>query len=292
MEKIGIITTDASDLTKEIIERNKIGIVPVKLIWPEIESLPGENTFQKMRELEKKGIKSFGKTSQPSPKDFLDKYKLWLQSFEKIICISLTSKLSGTYNSAITAKSFLSPADQGRILVVDDLNASATEALIVLKAVDLINSGMEAENIVKKIEEMIPKVRLYLTVNDPKWLEYSGRISHIVAALVRKMSESGIRLLLTFKEGRIVPAGLKIKAKDAPMVIFKQFMEEAAEPLKEKKKIRVVITHGDDAESAERIKRMIEINLKNVEVVFINLIDNVIGAITGPDTLAFGWCEE
>jgi len=66
MEKIGIVTEEATDLPREIIEKYQIAIVPVKLFWPEIENLPGENTFQKMRELEKTGTKSFGKTSQPS----------------------------------------------------------------------------------------------------------------------------------------------------------------------------------------------------------------------------------
>jgi DegV family protein with EDD domain len=292
MQKIGIITDEGCDLTKELIERHQIAIVPVKLIWPEIENIPGDNAFQKMRELEKKGIRSFGKTSQPSPKDFLEKYLLQLQKFEKVVCITLTSKLSGTYNSAVQAKSFLTPQDQERVFIADTLNASAPQGLLILKAIDLINSGKEPEAIAKEIEESFSKVHLYLTIEATKWMEYSGRISHVVAVLLDKMFKSGIRPLLTFKNGKIIPLGLKTKSKDAPMLIFKQFTEEAAELLKEKKKIRVAITHGDDIESAERIKRMIEVNLKNVDVVFINLINNVVGSITGPDTLAFGWCEE
>jgi len=107
MEKIGIVTEEAVDFPQEIIEKYQIAIVPVKLFWPELEEMPGENTFQKMRELEKRGIKSFGKTSQPSIKDFLDKYNFQLERFEKIICITLTSKLSGSHNSAIQARKFL-----------------------------------------------------------------------------------------------------------------------------------------------------------------------------------------
>lgn len=57
MQKIGIITDEAADLPREIIEKHQIGIVPVKLNWPEIENLPGDNTFQKMRELEKRALK-------------------------------------------------------------------------------------------------------------------------------------------------------------------------------------------------------------------------------------------
>ena len=133
-KKIGIITDQAADLPKEIIEKHQIAVVPVKLFWPETESLPGDNIFQKMRELEKKGIESFGKTSQPSIKDFLDKYNLQLEKFEKVLCLTLTSKLSGTHNSAIQAKKFLEKNQQNKVLVVDSLSASGGQALLILKA--------------------------------------------------------------------------------------------------------------------------------------------------------------
>ena len=107
MAKIGLVIDEGADLTKEIIERYQIEVVPLKMEWPEIEDLPGENTFQKMREAEKRGIKSFGKTSQPSPKDFLDVLRRQFERFEELICITITSMHSGTYNSACQAKSFL-----------------------------------------------------------------------------------------------------------------------------------------------------------------------------------------
>jgi len=61
--KIGLVVDEGADLPREIIEKYQIAVVPVKMEWPDIENLPGENTFQKMREAEKRGIKSFGKTS-------------------------------------------------------------------------------------------------------------------------------------------------------------------------------------------------------------------------------------
>ena len=90
MEKIGLVVEETTDFPQEIIEKHKMAIVPAKLDWPELEGVPGENTFQKMRELEKKGNKSFGKTSQPSPKDFLDQYKFQLEKFDEVICAPIT----------------------------------------------------------------------------------------------------------------------------------------------------------------------------------------------------------
>jgi len=290
MEKIGIVTDEAADLPRDIVEKYQIAIVPVKLDWPEIENLSGENTFQKMRELEKRGIKSFDKTSQPSPKDFLDKYKYQFERFEKIICITITSKLSGTYNSAVQAKSFLPPENQEKVFIVDSLNASSGQALIVLKTIDLIEDRKEAEEIAKELEKLVPQIHLFVILKDPKWLEASGRISHLVANLLRRMAQVGIRPLLTFKNGRLVPAGIKAGAKDIPTALFKKF-ETGMKKLREDKQIRVIITHGDDLEGAQRLEEMIKKDFQNAEVAFINIINNVVGGPTGPNTLAIAWSE-
>ena len=291
MEKIGIVTEEAADLPREIIEKYQIAIVPVKLFWPEIENLPGANTFQKMRELEKTGTKSFGKTSQPSLKDFLDKYNYQLERFDKVICITLTSKLSGSNNSAVQAKKFLEEEKQEKVFVLDSLSASSGQALIVLKAVELIESGKEINEIVKELEEFIPQIHCYIMFKDPKWVEAAGRISHLVATLMREMGKRGIRPIMTFKEGVLKPTGLKAGAKDIPTALFKQLETETEKLRKGGKKIRVAITHGDDLEGAQRLKEMIEKEPKNVEVAFLNILDNILGALAGPDAITLSWCE-
>jgi len=291
MKKIGLVVDERADLPKEIIEKNQIATIPIKMDWPDIENLPGENTFQKMREAEKRGIKSFGKTSQPSPKDFLDSFKKQLEKFDKIFCLALTSKLSGTYNSAIQAKDLLEPEQKERIFVVDTLNITCGEALLVLKAIDLINEGEDVEEIIKELEKLIPRVRLYGMLEEIKWLEASGRISHTLANWVRRMQKIGFRPIIGIKKGVIKAIGIKAGAKDIPTALFHQFEAKTKQFRNRGKKIRVAITHGDNFEGAQRLKELIEKNLKNTEVVFINLIDNVLGVLVGPDTLILAWCE-
>jgi DegV family protein with EDD domain len=290
MDRIGIVTEETADLLPGIIEEHQIAIVPAILIWPEIEEMPGENTFQKIRELERRGIKSFGKTSQPTPSDFLTKYRYQIGRFDKVLCITLTSKLSGSYNSAMLARTLLTPEEQRKVLIVDSLNASCGQALVVLKAIDLIDSGEEIEDIVNKLQEFVPHVHLFAMFQDPKWLEASGRISHTVASLMRGMARIGIRPLLTFEKGVLVPSGLKTKAKDTSEVLFRRLEKGTEKARKAGKRIRMAITHGDDPGSALRLRQMAE-ELENIEVAFINIINNVIGVPTGPDTLAFAWCE-
>ena len=291
MNKIGLVVDEGADLPKEIIEKNQIATIPIKMDWPDIENLPGENTFQKMREAEKRGIKGFGKTSQPSPKDFLDSFKKQLEKFDKILCLALTSKLSGTYNSAIQAKDLLEPEQKERIFVVDTLNITCGEALLVLKAIDLINEGEDVEEIIKELEKLIPRVRLYGMLEEIKWLEASGRISHTLANWVRRMQKIGFRPIIGIKKGVIKAIGIKAGAKDIPTALFHQFEAKTKQFRNRGKKIRVAITHGDNFEGAQRLKELIEKNLKNTEVVFINLIDNVLGVLVGPDTLILAWCE-
>lgn len=291
MEKIGIVTDEAADLPQEIIEKYKIAIVPVKLAWPEIENLPGENTFQKMRELEKRGIKSFGKTSQPSPKDFIDKYREQLTKFENVICITLTSKHSGTFNSAIQAKNFLSEKEQKRIFIVDSLSASAGQALLVLKAIDLIEAKKEIRNIVKELEEFRHKIHFFAMFEDPKWLEASGRISHLVANFLRGLAKRGIRTMITFKHGKLMPGGIKIHAEDIALVLFKQFEKENQKIKNTAQKIRVVITHGDDLISAQKLKEMVEREYTNARIIFTNIVNNIVGSAIGPNALIIAWGE-
>jgi DegV family protein with EDD domain len=298
MKKIGLVVDEGADLPKELVDKHQMAIVPVKMDWPDLENLPGENTFQRMREAEKRGIKSFGKTSQPSPKDFLDSFKKQLEKFDKIICITLTSKLSGTYNSAVQARGILNQEDQKRAFIVDSLNASCGEALFALKAVDLIEKGKEAEEIVRELEKFSPQVHLYGMLEEIKWLEASGRISPTMAKWVRRMQKIGVRPIIGVKKGVLKAIGIKAGAKDISTALFHQFESKTKKLRDQGKKIRVTITHGDNLKGAQKLKETIEkdYNLPTphqgkVEVAFINLIDNVLGVLVGPDALVLAWSE-
>ncbi|PIR02430.1 MAG: hypothetical protein COV62_01535 [Candidatus Nealsonbacteria bacterium CG11_big_fil_rev_8_21_14_0_20_35_11] len=292
MNKIGLVIDEAADLPREIIEKHQIAVVPVKMDWPDLESLAGENTFQKMREAEKREIKSFAKTSQSSPKDFLDAFKKQLEGFEKVLCITLASKLSGTYNSANQARTILREEDQKRVFIVDSLNASCGEGLLDIKAIDLIEQRKDIEEIVKELEKFVPQIYLYGIVEDPKWLESLGRISHTLANWVRRMQKIGVRPIIGIKKGVIKAIGIKAGAKDISVALFHQLEAKTKKLRNQGKKIRVAITHGDDLEGARRLKEMIEKELKGVEVAFINLIDNVLAVLVGPDALILAWFED
>jgi len=285
---IGIVSDCTCDLPEEIIKKYDIGIVSVTAFWPEIENIPGENIFQKIRELEKRGDKSFAKTSQPSPQAFIEVFKRQLEKFEKIICLTITSKHSGTYNSGCQAKRFM--GEEGKnIFVIDSLNGTVSLGLIVLKAIELAESGKSLEEILKEITSFIPQVKLYALLEDPKRLEASGRISPTIANWMRRAQKIGIRPLIGLKDGKITAIGLKTGAKDIPMALFKELESKSNDVRKKGKKIKVAIAHGDNLERAQQLKELIEKNLEGAEVVFLNLVDDVLGTLLGQDAVGLAW---
>ena len=285
---IGIVSDSTCDLPEEIIKKYDIGIVSVNAFWPEIENIPGENMFQKIRELEKRGDKSFAKTSQPSPKAFVDVFNAQLEKFEKVICLTITSKHSGTYNSGCQAKRFMGEKGNS-VFVIDSLNETGSLGLIVLKAEELIEQGKSVEEIIREIEEYKHVVHLYAMLEDPKRLEYSGRLSPLLANWIRKAQKIGLRPLIGIKEGKISAIGIKAGAKDMPAALFDELENKTKEFRKEGKKIRVAITHGDNIERAQKLKEMIEKDLENTEISFVTLIDDVLGSLLGTDALTVAW---
>lgn len=292
MKNIGIIAEETASLPQEIIDKHQMAFVPYLVDWPEGDNLPGENIFQKMREADKQGIQSLPKTSQPSPWTFKKIFEQELLKSEDLLCITLSSKLSGGYNSALQARKMLSDSDQPRVHIIDCFNVSAGEGLFNLRAVDLIEQGKDIEEIVKEIKRFIHNVHLFGMVQDPKWLEAGGRMSHHLAVLVRQMAKIGMRPLLGVKEGVVTSVALKMQAKDLPTALFREFEKETKELREKGKKIRVAITHADNFQSAQELKELIKKNASDVEIAFISLIDPIIGVHVGPGTLICTWCEK
>ena len=291
MNKIGLVIGEGADLPQGIIEKYQIETISYRVDWPGVLELPGENIYQKMREAKKRGIKSFAKTSQPSPKVFLDAYKKQLEKFENVISITITSKLSGTYNSAIQAKNFLRPGDQEKVFVIDSLSVSGGQALLVFKAFDLIKENKAAKEIKEELERLQPNIYFRIIFEDLKWVEAAGRMSPTIANWGRKMQRIGIRPLIGFKDGVLKPVGIKTGAQDIVIPLFKEIKGKTKKLRSQNKKIRVIITHGDKIESAQRLRDMIEKELKGTEVLFINLVNDIIGTLAGPDALALAWVE-
>jgi DegV family protein with EDD domain len=286
-QKIGIVADEGGDLPGELIKKHNISIVPFKVDLGEMKNLPG-NIYQRIREAEKRGLKSFVKTSQPSPGDFLKAFKEKLKEFEEIICITVTSKHSGTFNSALQAREYLLEKD--KIHVVDSMSVSGGEGLIILKAVSLIKSSLKINEILEKLKESVLKTNLIFVLESPKWAVASGRIPRVLGALLERMQNLGFYPVLTLKKGKISLSSIRKGVKDLSSALLEEFKSKI---LKEKidSEIKIAITHADNEKEAKKLENLI-LKVKNCKIEFKNIIGNIVGGLSGPGAVVLAWQTE
>lgn len=122
----------------------------------------------------------FPQTSQPSPSSFLAIFQEAKEKGDEVICILLSSELSGTVQSAILAKNM---ADYSGIYIIDSLSASYPIKIMADYAYRLIQEGLPAKEIVKKVEALRPRVKLFAVLDTLEYLSKGGRLSKSAAAI-------------------------------------------------------------------------------------------------------------
>lgn len=277
---VGIVSDGGCELTDKILERYDITIVHMKSEWPLGAALKGRNIYEKLENARKAEITDWPKTSQPSPKNFCEEFSKQLKKFSEIVCIPISSKLSGTYNSAIQGREMLPRQDRDNVFIVDVLQASASQDLMVLRAVELAQAKFGAQEIVAKLGEYKRNVRLYGVPEDFRWLYAGGRLSAKQYQLIKKMKWLGIIPVLGLQDGVIVRKAISFGTRDIAEIIVKKIKKDYKESIKQKRKIRVVITHCANREVAEWLR----LKLKEIkaEVSFVNLTSPIIGLHVGP----------
>ena len=176
--KVQIITDSSADLPSYFIERYKIQVVPLAIQFgsdtylDQIE-ISNDLFYQKLRE-----NNELPKTSRPSPLAFKEAF---FKGAEKgpVLCITLSSGLSGTYESALLAKEMLNQ----EIEVIDSLNASIGTGLQVIKACQLAEEGLPLKEIQREIISYRNSMKTYFTLDTLENIIKGGRLSSWEGAL-------------------------------------------------------------------------------------------------------------
>ncbi len=284
MKNTTIIIGNSAAITQDLIKKFDLVVVNFKMDWPEGEQLSGD-LFTKMREAKKQNIRTTPKTSQPSIGIYKKAFKEALAKTQNVLCITISSGISGAYNSAMQAKKMFTEDDQKRIFIFDSLNADAAEGLFAIKAAEMSENEKNIEEIIKKLEELKPFTKLYGMLESPYWLEAGGRISHAISILLEQMQKIGMRPLLSMVDGLIKPANLKMKAADTANALFQQLETTIKQSIEQNKKISVGISHSDNSIEAENLKKYIIEKYPQIKIEFVTATGNVIGAHIGPGAL-------
>lgn len=278
---IKIITDSACDLTRDYIKNNNIGLLSLILnlngqaIKDDLgETLSYKDFYNKMRE------GATPTTSQINAHEFEEEFIKYIKNGDSIIYISLSSSLSGTFNSANIAKNnLMNEYPNANIYLVDSLSVSVGQGLLVAKACEMRDSGIGAEEIVNWLEENKRKVIHSILIDDLNHLKRCGRISGATAAIGGLLNIKPT--LFLDDEGKLIQ-GEKIKGKKKALrFLVNEVREKAVDTENE----ILYICHGDCLEEAETLRDMIleEVKFKNV---IINYVGNVVGAHAGPGVLA------
>jgi len=141
-------------------------------------------------------------TTQPTPQDFADVYQKLSQEAEGIISIHLSSKLSGTYNSALQGKELVE--NKCPIEVIDSQVLTMSLGLLVIAATTIARSGKSIQQVVEEVKQTIPSIHLLALLDTLKYLALGGRIGKVQALLGSILS---VKPMLATKDGELVPAG-------------------------------------------------------------------------------------
>ena len=195
---VKIVVDSTVDLTAEL--KAQVKTVAVSVIFGEQEYKDGESInpekFYEMLMISQQ----LPTTSQPTPAAFEDTYRELVEAGHEVVCITIASKLSGTYQSATIA------ADEfpGKVFVVDSRNAAIGAGLLVEWALKLAEEGRNGQEILNALMEKRKEIRLYAIVDTLEYLKKGGRLSSTVAFVGGVLN---LKPIISVEEGEIKVIG-------------------------------------------------------------------------------------
>ena len=271
---IKVVTESTSDLDSAIAEDLGITIVPLNVHFGETVFKDGIdlNTDQFFDKLINGNV--FPSTSQPSLGEFVDVYKEISQPGDVIISVHVSSKLSGTINSAQQAANTLSGTVDVRI--VDTQQVSMTVGLSAVGAAQAAQEGKSAEECIAIAESVAKRSNFFALFDTLEYLEKGGRIGKarsLIGGLLK------IRPILRVEDGEI---GQFSKARSRNMGMLK--LEQAVRELGKLDDIAIV--YSTDGSDAEKLAATVEELLPDGKSPFLTRVGPVIGTHAGPNLVA------
>lgn len=274
MGKISIITDTTCDLSIDVLNNRGIGYIPLNVEingvnYKDRITITTAEFYNKIKEKD-----AFPRTSLISPSDFEEVFQTELNSGNEVIYISVSSKLSGTYNSANIAKNNIRSE---KINVIDSQTGSSGMAILVLEANRMVSQGLNSTEIIENISNLISRQKCMIYVENMEMLKRNGRIPPALAAIGNVFK---IKPILTVKDGNVELFG-KARGKK---IAFKQISENI---LSEDIDLTypIMVAHANNAEYATDIINLLKENLKNAKFI-ISELGPAMGSHSGESAIA------
>jgi len=275
-----IITDSTADLPRDLVQKYDIGIVPLTIHL-------GEKSWKDFYDIEPdeycsllKRSTNFPTTSQPSPQDFINAFTPSVTKGDPVLCVNISSRLSGTYQSALLARSHFPDA---RIEVVDSLHGSMGLGLIILICAEEANKGTSFESVTDLARELTRKVETYFSVDSLEYLQRGGRIGKAHAFLGTLMK---VKPLLHLVEGEVQPVE-KIRTTERLLSRFVELVEKEAG--EHSRILLSVADSGNNDVMTELLERFMKI--PGLSLAYRGKIGGVITSHVGPGGLGISFLK-
>ncbi len=274
---VKIISDSTCDLSKELLEKYDISIIPLHIHLGEDEFEDGVNVTADDIYKWSDENKTTPKTSAASMEEVMTEFKKYTEEGREIVCFSISQEMSVAYNVMRMAAEEMEAAQD--ICVVDSANLSTGIGLLVAEAATMAQAGKTAKEIAARMEELKPLVRASFVVDTLTYLHRGGRCSSVEA-----MAGSVLKL-----HPRIVVANGKMSADKKyrgkmPSVILNYAMD-MEEELKNARTNRVFITHSGCAPEIVDSVREYLTGLNLFEEILETRAGGVVSSHCGPGTL-------
>lgn len=242
MSKIMIITDSDASLPAELAAELGIIIVPINVHFGE-ETYKTEVDITDAQLFER--VDQTGKlptTSAPTPGQFLDAFQnAFDQGADSAICICVSSIISATYNSALTARELLPEKD---ITVIDSQSVSMGQGYMVIAAARAARENLDKEVAIKAAESYSERSTLFACLATLKYLAMSGRVGHLAAGMAGLLN---IKPILTIQEGKLdILEKVRTKKK-----AWSRLIELTKDSLNGKKAVEMAIIHVNAIQDAQ-----------------------------------------
>lgn len=274
---VSIVADSTCDLSRELLEKYKVKIIPLHILLGEKEYEDGVDLRPEEIYAWADDHKTTPKTSAPSVETVMQTFRPLLDKGDDIVCFSISESMSTTANVMRLAARQLEAED--RIIVVDSANLSTGIGLLVLEAARMALQGKTAEEIVAETERLKPKVRASFVVDTLTYLHRGGRCNSLEA-----MAGSMLKLhpKIVVSEGKM-SSSKKYRGKiDKVILAYAKDMEEQ---LLQARKERVFITHSGCPEKTVLMVEQYLQSLSRFDEILITRAGGVISSHCGPGTL-------
>lgn len=277
---IRIITDSSADLTPREIKALGIEVVPMTVRFGDRAYLDGVD----LSKAEFYRLLTEGRddpaTAQPSPEDYLTRFRAVKEAGDQAVVLTISGKLSGTLQSALIAREL---CGYGDIHIVDSLSASAGVHLLAEQACALRNQGVPAEEIVRALEALRSRVRIFALIDTLEYLRRGGRLSNLQAGIG---AVTKLKPVISVREGAVLVVGKAFGTAAA----MKQLLKFLSQHPVDDSFPAYALYSDDESRVDDFIPRLGELELLPREVRRCS-IGPTIGAHIGPGAVGMAYIE-